>query len=68
MDTNTKFNYAIGRPWHPEEENSEISFYTYGSQIDYGSMADAEKFLDYCNSRLEESDENKYSIYRVVKI
>ncbi len=70
------FEYAVGRPWKPEDPNSSISFYAYGGQIQHGSLAHAIKFRDYCNDQ-EAADHKrekkpgkppKYRIYQIVEI
>ena len=71
-----KFSYAVGRPWYPEEVNSSVCFYMYGSEIHNGTIEDAKVFRDYCN-RVSEGEHKeakkkgpapKYRIYQVVEI
>jgi hypothetical protein len=72
----TKFTYAIGRPWYPEKPDSTICFYMYGSEIFNGTLTDAKTFRDYCNgvSERDHKEEKKkgpapkYRIYQVVEI
>ena len=76
MEIETKFTYAVGRPWYPEQPDSPICFYAYGREIFDGTLTDAKEFRDYCNRVAERNHKEekkkgpapKYRIYRVVEI
>lgn len=71
-----KFRYAVGRPWDLEKPEEGVCFYTYGSEIHYGTLENAIHFRDYCNREAERSHKErkekgkppKYRIYQVVEI
>lgn len=59
------FHFAIGRPSQSDSSGTQVSFYTYCTQIHYGTMDDAKKLLEYCevqrgiDDRRPESDYSK---------
>jgi len=59
------FSYCIGGPWEPNDPNSPIYTYAYGSEIFYGTTKEAKamkKFIEGCDHG------QKYDIYKLVKI
>jgi hypothetical protein len=60
-----KFSYCIGRPWHPDDPNSAIGTYAYGSEVFHGTTEDAEKMKEFLEGR---SEGKKFNIYKLVKI
>lgn len=60
-----KFSYCVGTPWHPEDENSSICVYAYGSEVHHGTMEDAEGFKRYVEGQ---NKDKKYHIYKLVKV
>jgi hypothetical protein len=65
-----KFNYVVGRRWNPDEAEGSVAAYSYGGQVHYGTMEDAEAFRDYCNGTLRpmEWKDGGYRIYKLVEI
>ncbi len=70
-----KFHFAIGKPWHPTDPNSSVGFYTYGSQIFYGTLNEAISARDDFNRKSKDSffgpdDEARggYRIYQLTEI
>ncbi len=60
-----KFSFCIGQPWFPEDPNSAIGVYSYGSTVFYGSDKDAEGMKKIIEAR---DKPNKYNIYKLVKL
>jgi hypothetical protein len=60
-----QFSYCIGKPWFPEDPNSSICVYSYGSAVFYGSEKDSEGMKKFIEGR---DKPNKYSVYKLVKI
>ena len=48
------FNYCIGRYW--DETDKEICVYAYHSEVQYGTMKEAEEFFKYVISVDEEKN------------
>jgi len=61
-----EFSYCIGRPWHPEDPNSSICTYAYGSTVFHGTVKDSENMRDFLQGRCESGE--KYSVYKLVKV
>jgi hypothetical protein len=61
-----KFSYCIGRPWYPEDPNSSICTYAYGSTVFHGTAEQAEGMRKFIEGRCDE--EKKYSVYKLVKV
>lgn len=62
-----KFNYAVGRYW--EGDNGSVGCYAYGSEVHYGTMADARNFLAYVQSQKKtKSEQKQYKIFQLVEI
>ncbi len=57
-----EFDYVVARPWDDEDPNY-LAIYTFGSQIQRGTIEEAKDFLNYVQ-RQGNKDE-KYSIYKV---
>jgi len=68
------FTFAVGKPWYPEDPNSSICIYAYGSEVFHGTMSSAIQFRDYCNAQAamtkkkKDIDKNPYKIYQLVEI
>lgn len=60
------FSYVIAKPWRPNDPitHDNLCIYTYGSQIQRGTMADAEAMLDYVK-RPSNGGEGEWAIYRI---
>lgn len=71
-----KFHYAIGKPWDGANPNGSVGFYTYGSEIFYGTMNEAIEARDSFNAKAKSSfffdadDKSRggYRIYMVSEI
>lgn len=71
-----KFHYAIGKPWDGANPNRSVGFYTYGSEIFYGTMNEAIEARDSFNAKAKSSfffdadDKSRggYRIYMVSEI
>lgn len=59
VDTNTKFNYVIGKPWY--NNSNQLNIYAYGSEVFYGTMKDAKNTLEFINGR-DDNGPNKIYI------
>jgi len=59
--TKETFDYVVARHW----DDGSKCIYTYHSQIQKGTMADAEYFLNYVKSRSPEHEQD-YKIYRII--
>ena len=57
------FPYVVARKWEPKYNTDDLCIYTYGHQIQKGTLADALEFLDYVQSR--DSEGREYHIYKV---
>lgn len=58
-----EFNYCVGHYW--EDEKGQINSYAYGSEVQYGTMKDAEALLEYVQSR---DTKHEYKIFKVVEM
>jgi hypothetical protein len=58
-----EFNYVVARKWAPDDPITDLCIYTYGHQIQKGTLADAQRFLEYVQSGADEKEE--YHIYKV---
>jgi len=59
---NEEFHYVIARPW--EKGKPELCIYTYGSEIQHGSMDGASWLKDHAEF-MTRGDRRKYYIYKV---
>lgn len=57
------FNYVVARKWKQEDPITALCIYTYGHQIQTGTLADAQEFLAYVTERAEPDEQ--YHIYKV---
>ncbi len=57
------FPYVVARKWEPKYNTDDLCIYTYGHQIQKGTLADALEFLAYVQSR--DSEGREYHIYKV---
>jgi hypothetical protein len=64
----TKFNYGVGKPWNPEDPNSSVGLYSYGTQIFHGSLTQAINFRDSCNRDDRDPERGPYRIYQLTEI
>lgn len=62
-DTEEEFNYVVARKWEPKYNTDDLCIYTYGHQIQKGTLQDAQNFLAYVQSRAQEGQE--YHIYKI---
>lgn len=59
-------NYVIARPWYPEDPDSGLCIYAYGSEIQMdGSLEDARRLLDYVKRNSDREERKHYAIYEV---
>lgn len=65
MSADKQFSYCVGRPWHPEDVDSSICVYAYGSQVHHGSMANAEDLREFVD---EQDPIHKHFIYKLEKV
>ena len=77
MSNDENFDFVIAKKWYPDDPDSSLCIYTYGSEIQQGNMEEAQSFLDYVKMMTEfdnkrESiikkqplDPNEYKIYKV---
>jgi len=70
-----KFHYAIGKPWNATDPHGSVGFYTYGSQIFYGTLNEAISLRDDFNRKSKESyfgpddvSRGGYRIYQLTEI
>jgi hypothetical protein len=67
-----KFHYAIGKPWRGDEPHGSIGFYTYGSEIFYGTLNEAIGMRDSFNEKSKESyfgsDDASRGGYRIYQL
>jgi hypothetical protein len=57
-----EFNYVIGHYW---EETGKIGAYAYHSEVQYGSLKDAEEFLTYVKKK---SPDHEWKIFQLVEV
>lgn len=60
-----KFNFCIGRYWH--ENKGALCIYTYGSEVHYGDMKEAEWQLNYVKSKNDCSISDEYKIFKLLE-
>jgi hypothetical protein len=60
-------DYVIARRWEPEDPESSLCIYTYGSEIQRGTLKDAKDMLAYVKrqSKRDGDPHKEYSIYEV---
>ena len=62
-----KFNYAVGSYW--EGDSGSVGCYAYSSEIHYGSMEDANNFLEYVRRQKKtKAEKAKYKIFQLVEV
>lgn len=60
------FKYVVARPWCPNKEASDLCIYTYYTQVQTGTVQEAEEFLSYVKRQeLDPCKAQHYSIYKV---
>jgi len=57
-----EFNYVIARYWG--DEDGQLGAYCYFSEVHYGTLKDAENFLEYV---LEKSENKDWKIFPIGK-
>jgi hypothetical protein len=57
-----KFNFCVGHYWEGNE--GEIAVYAYHSEVHYGTMKEAKRFLKY----VKKQSDHKYQIFKVEPI
>lgn len=62
-----KFNYAVGHYW--EGESGSVGCYAYHSEVHYGTMEEANNFLEYVRSQKKtKAEKAKYKIFQLVEV
>ena len=64
-----KFNYAVGRYW--EGESGSVGCYAYGSEVHYGTVTEANNFLNYVKAQDKKKpvkDRSDYRIFMLVEV
>ena len=62
-----KFNYAVGFYW--EGDSGSVGCYAYHSEVHYGTMEDANNFLEYVRSQKKtKAEKAKYKIFQLVEV
>ena len=62
-----KFNYAVGHYW--EGDSGSVGCYAYHSEVHYGTMEDANNFLEYVRSQKKtKAEKAKYKIFQLVEV
>lgn len=61
------FTYAVGHRWNEDNEGSAVGCYTYGGQLCFGTMQDAEKWLEYVQKETSWSN-HVWRIYKLVEV
>lgn len=61
MDKEPKFNFVVAHPWEKDDPDN-LCIYAFGSEVQHGTLEDAQEFLDYVRSK---SGTEQYKIYRV---
>jgi hypothetical protein len=64
------FKYVVARPWDLDDPEAGLCIYSYGSDIQEGTMKEAEKFLEYVKRQSKYDTDTKkeidsYGIYVV---
>jgi hypothetical protein len=60
------FDFVVARPWFPEKPGNSLAIYAYGSEIQHGTMEDAESFLEYVRFSSINEPRKQWSIYQVL--
>jgi hypothetical protein len=62
-----QFNYAVGRYW--EGDSGSVGVYALHNEVHYGSMEDAQNFLEYVrNQQKTKAEKDKYKIFQLIEI
>jgi hypothetical protein len=62
-----QFNYAVGFYW--EGDSGSVGCYAYHSEVHYGTMEDANNFLEYVrNQKKTKAEKAKYKIFQLVEV
>jgi hypothetical protein len=65
-----KFNYAIGHYW--EGESGSVGTYAYGNEIFYGTMEQAQSFLQYVldmdMKEKKKADRRDWRIFQLIEV
>lgn len=62
-----KFNYAVGKYW----EGGSVGCYAYGSEVHYGTVTEANNFLNYVKGQDKKKpvkDRSDYRIFMLVEL
>ena len=64
-----KFNYAVGHYW--EGESGSVGCYTYHNQVHYGTIKEANNFLNYIkeeNKKKPVKERRDHRIFMLVEV
>ena len=61
-----QFNYAVGHYW--EGESGSVGCYTYHSEIGYGTMEQAQKFLEYVQEQDKKNPKASRRDWRIFQL
>jgi len=62
-----QFNYAVGHYW--DGNNGSVGVYAYHSEVHYGTMEDAQNFLEYVRGQQKtEVEKAKYKIFQLIEV
>ena len=62
-----KFNYAVGFYW--EGDGGSVGCYAYHSEVHYGTMEEANNFLEYVRGQKKtKAEKAKYKIFQLVEV
>jgi hypothetical protein len=65
-----KFNYAVGHYW--EGESGSVGLYSYGGEIFYGTMEQAQGFLKYIQDmdvkEKKKADRRDWRIFQLIEV
>lgn len=60
---NKEFHFAVGKPWiekdpklYSNTDSNNICFYTYGHEIQWGTLKDAQQFKEYVERQTGEKE------------
>ncbi len=59
-----EFSFFIGKPWEPDNPNSSIKTYAYGSTVFHGTLNEAKNTKKFIEERAEDGE---YFIYKLIK-
>ena len=59
-----KINYVVGHYWDPPN-SGQVSAYMYFSEVHYGTLKDAEEFLEYVQ---KQSPDHNWKIFQLVQV